>query len=394
MKRITDLEKKYVLDVLENNFRSSKGAEYMKKLEHAFATRFNRTFAISCVNGTATMHSSLEAMGIKPGDEVIVPPLTMSATAFSVLQCGATPIFADVEIDTYQISANSIKENITKNTRAIITVALYGSCPEMDDILQICNHYGLKLIEDNAENFLGEYKGQLVGTFGDCASYSFQSSKHLTSGEGGIIITDNEELANKIRRVNSLGYAGVGASKAKITKSDIQSPEYERHVSMGWNYRMPELCCAVALAQVERIEELVEQRIKVGKLFEEVVENYKVLKSQTVPSHIKHSYWTYVSQLNSDVDWHEFRNKFIQFGGDGFYSAWKLSYQEPMFQNLNLLNREENLNKTSLSNYQDGSCPNAEELQKSLVQFKTNYWCLDDAYKQAEILNKTLKYYE
>ena len=394
MKRITNLEKQYVIEALENNFRSSKGAYFMKRLEETFSKRFGISYAISCTNGTATMHSSLEAMGISVGDEVIVPPLTMSATAFAVLQTGATPIFADVDSNTFQIDPNSIRDRITKNTKAIITVALYGSCPEMDDILKICEESNLYLIEDNAENFLGEYKGKIVGTFGDCASFSFQSSKHLTSGEGGIVITDSEELATKIRRINSLGYAGVGASKAKISKLDIQAPDYERHVSMGWNYRMPELCCAVALAQVERIDELVNQRIKAGEILKEVIDKTNLLKSQEVPDYIRNSYWTYVAQHSTDLDWYKFRNKFIELGGDGFYSAWKLSYQEPMFKNLNLLNREKSLNPTSVNNYKDGSCPIAEKLQKNIVQFKTNYWDIDDASRQAEILYKTIKYFE
>ena len=174
--RIGDLEKKYVLEALDSQFRSSKGAVFMQRLEKAFTSRFGVKYGVSCINGTATMHSALEAMGVGIGDEIIVPPLTMSATAFCVLETGATPIFADVDASTFQISAESIKQRITKDTKAIITVALYGMCPEMDDILKICSENNLKLIEDNAENFLGTYKGNLVGTFGDAASFLGKNS--------------------------------------------------------------------------------------------------------------------------------------------------------------------------------------------------------------------------
>ena len=391
--RIGDLEKKYVLEALDSQFRSSKGAVFMQRLEKAFTSRFGVKYGVSCINGTATMHSALEAMGVGIGDEIIVPPLTMSATAFCVLETGATPIFADVDASTFQISAESIKQRITKDTKAIITVPLYGMCPEMDDILKICSENNLKLIEDNAENFLGTYKGNLVGTFGDAASFSFQSSKHLTSGEGGIVLTNHEDLANQIRRVNSLGYAGVGASKAKISKLDIQSPDYDRHVSMGWNYRMPELCCAVALAQVERIDELVQKRVNAALKFKEVVDNSEILIGQYTPEYCTNSYWTYVAKLDENINWYEFRQKFLDLGGDGFYSAWKLSYQEPMFKNRNLLNRERNLTINSEENYKEGSCPIAESLQTRLVQFKTNYWNEGDADSQAEILNRTLNYF-
>ena len=233
----------------------------------------------------------------------------------------------------------------------------------------------------------------MVGTFGDAASFSFQSSKHLTSGEGGIVLTNQEDLANRIRRVNSLGYAGVGASKAKISKLDIQSPDYDRHVSMGWNYRMPELCCAVELAQVERIDEGVQKRVNAALKFKEAVDNSEILVGQYTPDYCTNSYWTYVAKLDEGINWYEFRKKFLDLGGHGFYSAWKLSYQEPMFKDRNLLNREQNLTRNSEENYQEGSCPIAENLQTRLVQFKTNYWNEGEADSQAEILIRTLNYF-
>ena len=191
LKRIGSNELKYVTEVLSTEFRSSSGATFMRRFEEKFTDIFDIKYGISFVNGTATMHAALEALGIGVGDEVIVPPLTMSATTFAVLQANATPIFADVNSDTFQIDPNSIEKLITPNTKAIITVALYGLCPDMDPIISLAKKNGIFIIEDNAECFLGKYKNQLVGTLGDCASFSFQSSKHLTSGEGGIIITKN-----------------------------------------------------------------------------------------------------------------------------------------------------------------------------------------------------------
>ena len=300
--RIGHKEREYVVDVLRTQFKSSSGATYMRKLEKAFAQRYQSKFAISCVNGTATMHASLEAMGIGLGDEVIVPPLTMSATTFAVLQANATPVFADVDVDTFQICPLSIEQKITTKTKAIITVGLYGLSPDMDPIMELALSHGLKVIEDNAECFLGEYKGRLAGTLGHCASFSFQSSKHLTSGEGGMILTDDLELAEGIRRVQSLGYAGVGATTAKISKADIQNPDYSRHVSMGWNYRMPELCCAVALAQVENIDKLVDVRIKSAQIFEDATREFQHwFRPQFVGSEYKNSYWTWVCKNMHDT---------------------------------------------------------------------------------------------
>ena len=355
--RIFGNELKYLQEVLQSEFRSSKGSAMMRRFERSFADRFGVNYGVSFVNGTATMHAALEAKGIGPGDEVIVPPLTMSATTFAVLQANATPVFADVEKDTFQIDPKSIESRITSNTKAIITVALYGLSPDMDPIMELANRYSLTVIEDNAECFLGTYKGRLVGSIGHCSSFSFQSSKHLTSGEGGIVLTNNLHYAEEIRKVQSLGYAGVSASDGKITKETIQDPDYSRHITMGWNYRMPELCCAVALAQTENIDLLVERRVHVAKIFEEATYEFRdwFTPQYTGPEYT-HSYWTWVSYLNTpDVDWYDFRQRFTSFGGDGVFAAWKLTYLEPMFTNLNLLRRQSFISKENLAMYTQDS---------------------------------------
>jgi perosamine synthetase len=389
--RVYGNELKYVIEVLETEFRSSKGSMMMRRLEDAFARRFGGKYAISFVNGTATMHAALEAWGIGPGDEVIVPPLTMSATTFAVLQAGATPVFADVDAETFQISPQSIAERITPRTRAIITVALYGLSPDIDPINALAKERGIKVMEDDAQCFLGKYKGRMVGTLADCSSFSFQSSKHLTSGEGGMILTDDLQLAENIRKVQSLGYAGVSATKGKITKRDIQDPDYSRHVTVGWNYRMPELCCAVALAQLENLDELVARRIASARAFEAAVAEFPWFKPQRTPPDCVNSYWTWVAKIERpDVKWRELRDKFVENGGNGVYAAWKLTYLEPMFQNLNLLRREKFISAENIARYKPGLCPVAESIQPRLMQFKTNYWELSHAEKQADVLRRTL----
>lgn len=393
IKRVTALETQYVLEALSTGFQSSSGSTFMRRLEEAFGNRFGMPYAVSFVNGTATMHAALEAMGIGEGDEVIVPPLTMSATTFAVLQANATPVFADVDRESFQIDPNSIRARITPRTKAIITVALYGLSPDMDPIMALAQERGIKVIEDNAECFLGEYKGRLVGTLGHCSSFSFQSSKHLTSGEGGMVLTEDFVLAESIRKVQSLGYAGVSATKGKISKNDIQDPGYFRHVTMGWNYRMPELCCAVALAQTQRIDELIGQRIKAAELFSAAAKEFDSwFTHQRASFDSKNSYWTWVAALQrDDIGWHQLRDAFAANGGDGVYAAWQLTYLEPMFANMNLLKREKYISKENREMYRPGSCPNAEWLQPRLFQFKTNYWDLSKAVRQAEILHKTLK---
>ncbi len=391
-KRLYGNEEKYVLEVLDTQFRSSKGSLMTSRLEASFAEKFGSKYGIAFVNGTATMHALLEAKGIGPGDEVIVPPLTMSATTFAVLQANATPVFADVEPDTFQISASSIKERITPNTKAIITVALYGLTPDMDPIMALADEHDLFVLEDNAQCFLGKYKGRMVGTLGHAASYSFQSSKHIASGEGGMVITDDPELADRTRKVQSLGYAGVGAAKGKITKADIQDPTYERHVIMGWNYRMPELCSAVALAQMENIEELVNVRIEAANRFMAAAKGCDWLIPQVTPDDCTNSYWTIVFKLDHpEHSWNKVRDTFRDLGGDGVYGAWQLTHLEPMFRDLTLLGRERFISDENKALYKRGLCPVAEDLQPRLMQFKTNYWDLAKADEQADILAQTIK---
>jgi len=380
--RISEKEKSYVNEVLSYQFKTSSGSIMNTRLENAFAELYGSKYAITFVNGTTTMHAALLAAGVVEGDEVIVPPLTMASTSFAAIQCGATPVYADVDPDTFQIDHKSILNCITPKTKAIVTVALYGLSPEMDEIMEIAEKNGLFVLEDNAETMLSKYKDKYAGTIGHAASFSFQSSKHLTAGEGGIIITDDEDLALNIRRISSLGYAGVSSSKGKITKKDIQAPDYYRHVSDGYNYRMPELCAAVALGQIERVDELVQRRIDVANLLSETIANVDWLVPQYTPEHCTNSYWTFVVKLmNEKISWWDFRDKFTSFGGHGVYAPWKLTYQEPFFDEIK-----------SATGYKP-SCPIAEGLQQSLLQFKTNYWDWDDAISQAKYLEQTINYF-
>lgn len=394
MQRIGEKEKSYIMEVLEGQFSSSKTYQMVTRLEKEFVRRFHSRHAVGMVNGTATLHMALEAAGVGPGDEVICPPLTMSSTSIAVLQANAVPVFADVDRDTFLITAETIKEVVTDKTKAIITVSLYGLAPQMREIMQLAEQHHLTVIEDNAECYGAYQDDKMVGTFGHMASYSFQSSKHLTAGEGGIVITDDDELADKLRRYSGLGYAGISSSQGRITKDDIQSPEYERHVILGWNYRMSDLCAAVALGQLERMDELVEARISSARYFEEAVKGCDWLRPQVIREGNTHSYWTYVAALDTDrLDWHEFRSKFSELGGDGIYAAWKLAYQEPMFRNKAFLNREK-LGIYDNFDCEKILCKNAEFLQPRLLQFKTNYYSEECAKKQADILKQTIAYFD
>jgi len=263
--------------------------------------------------------------------------------------------------------------------------------------MNIAKRYNLFVLEDDAQCFLGYYKGRIVGSIGHAASFSFQSSKHISSGEGGMIATSDEELANNIRRFGSLGYGavGAGAGKGKISKETIQDPKYERHISMGWNYRMPELCAAVALGQIERLQELVNMRQKVAKLYSEAIAGCGWMISQSVPEGFVHSYWTYAVKLenNPQFNWVDFRNKYMELGGDGIYAAWQLTYLEPVFQRTSYHFSTLSPPIRRIQNFKLGLCPVAESLQPLLLQFKTNYLDIDVASQKVEALSKSISYF-
>jgi perosamine synthetase len=385
--RVTELEAQYVQEVLENQFSNSRYGEFIRRLEEGFAKRFGVRYAVAQVNGTATLHSALVAAGVGVGDEVIVPPLTMMSTTFSVLQAGAVPVFADVDPSTFTIDPVSIGACITPKTKAIITVSLFGLPPDMDPIMELATGHDLCVIEDNAQCFLGYYKNRIAGSIGHMASYSFQISKHLTCGEGGVLISDDEDIAERARRFGSLGYASVGAdaSKAKVTREEIQDPAYERHAVLGWNYRISDLSAAVALAQTERIEELVARRGLNANLYAEAHQGCSWLRPQVVPDNCVHSWWTYPLRLESKgkFDWRYFRKKYIDFGGDGIYAAWKPNYLEPVLRG----------HKLGFQSFEGGLCPVAESLQPKLLLFKTNYMDSERAERQAEALKDTIDFF-
>jgi perosamine synthetase len=393
VERVSERERAYIREVLDSGFRRSKKGAFRTRLEAAFARRFGSSFGISMANGTATIHAALEAAGIGAGDEVIVPALTMSSPSLAVLHANATPVFADVDRHTWVMDPKSIEANITFRTRALITVALYGLSPQMRPILELARKHNLLVIEDNAQAFLSSCDGALAGTMGDCGSFSFQGSKHITSGEGGMMITNDEARTLKIRKAAGLGFTTLGSRKASVTKDEMQHPAFERHDFPGWNYQMSELCCAVALAQVERLDELVAVRTRSARLFLEAIKasGSGLLTPQHIPQNCVSSSWTLACELDTArVKWEDFRARFLNHGGHKFYAAWQLTYLEPLFRDALFGARKKFIERA----YNRGLCPVSETIQPRLVQFKTNFWRGSEAEKQAEILRKTLKSFD
>jgi len=381
--RIDEREHRYVKEVLDGGFPGGSRTNFVGRFEEAFAATFETDYAITFANGTATLHAALAAAGVGPGDEVIVPPLTMASTSLAVLHQGATPVFADIDRTTFNLDPESVRRCLTDKTRAVIPVALYGLSADMDPIMELSRSHNLTVIEDAAQCFLGRYHGRLVGTLGHFGSFSFQNSKHMTCGEGGAVITSDTTLARETRRFSSLGYGLVGADPgaSEVNKRALVHPDFERHVSLGFNYRLSELCAAFLLGQLEKLEDFVDRRRQCAAAFREVVDGCDWLIPQANPPEYLHAYWCYAVRMDVNGDtsmWQKFYDRFVELGGDNFYGAWALTYKEPIFKSL------------CPQSPATGRCPVAEEIQPFLIQFKTHYEKREIAERQAEILDRTI----
>lgn len=396
--RVSPKARQYVNEVLEFGFHNCSSPGISARLEEQFAARFGRKFGILHANGTATMHSALLAADVGVGDEVIVPAYTVAMTATVALYAGAVPIFADVDPDTWTISPEDVRRKITPRTKAIIPVSICGLSPDLDSIMDLAEKHDLTVIEDNAQCFLGYYKKRLVGSIGHFASFSFQASKHMTCGDGGILVCDDQELATRARKAAVVGYSTLTAKPGdSVVPEELRChPDFQRHTSLGYNFRLPEIAAAVALGELERLEELVEMRTRAAACLADVVDQCDWLIPQKTPQGYVNSFWTYTARIaRQDVDWTEFRKRFVELGGDGFYGAYLPVYREPVFPNLSdAVNRDPARYPHFaglMPDYRQVCCPTWEEIQPRIVQLKTNYFDLDEARRQAEILARTIR---
>jgi perosamine synthetase len=394
--RFDQREYQYVKEVLDSGFASGTSGSMNTRLEELFAQKMGMKYAVTFNSGTTTLHAALWALGVRFGDEVIVTPLTVISCMNAILYCGAVPVFADVDPETFLIDPHDIRRKITAKTRAIMPVHLYGQVCNMTEINEIAAQHDLSLVEDCAQCYMGAQNSQLAGTTGDVGSWSFENSKHITTGDGGIIACNDEKLAQRIRKLGCQGFRNATAQsgKIRIDKDIFQNPAYKRHDSFGFMYRLPEVAAAVGLAQVEKLEMFVEKREQMAAAYLETIERAGCdwIKPQKVPPGDRNVYYTFAARLvNPGIKWEVFREKYIENGGDGIYAAWTLSYKEDSIPDVKCI-----LNSMGIGDRMrtdDGLCPNAEEIQPQLMQFTTNQKDRDEIDKQAEALYKTIKYF-
>ncbi len=270
-------EKEYVADCLSSNWISSNG-KYIQQFEQEFAKYCGCKYGIATTSGTTALHLALASLDIGKGDEVIVPTFTMAACAFSVLYVGATPIFVDCEPDTWCIDVKKIVSRITSRTRAIMPVHIYGHCCEMNAIWELAERENLVVIEDAAEAHGAEYRGRKAGGLGDIGCFSFYANKIITTGEGGMIVTNKDNLADTARRLKDLAHS---------------KEQRFYHTEVGFNYRMTNIQAAIGLAQLEKIGEYVERRRCHAQLYNQLLKGVEGITLPVQRLGCKNVYWMY-----------------------------------------------------------------------------------------------------
>lgn len=278
-------EKKYVNDCMESGWISSAG-KYIELFESHFAEFCGVKHAIACCNGTVALHLALVALGVQPDDEVIVPTLTFVATPNAVTYCGARPIFVDSEADTWNIDYQQIESKITPRTKGIIAVHLYGHPAKMSFLREIADRHDLFLLEDAAEAHGAMCDGKIIGSIGDAAAFSFYANKIITTGEGGMVVTNDDALAKKLRLLRGQG----------------MDPERRYwHPVIGYNYRMMNLPAAIGLAQLENINTQLAARKRIAELYQNRLRKISGISLQIEQSWARHVFWMFSIILDPTI---------------------------------------------------------------------------------------------
>jgi len=341
-------ELKNVIEAVKSGWISSKG-KFVEEFEKKFAEYCGVKYAVATSNGTAALHLALAALGIGKEDEVIVPTLTFVATANAVTYCNAKPVFVDSHPEYWCINPEKIEEKITSKTKAIIPVHLYGHPCDMDAIMDVAEDHDLFIIEDAAEAHGAEYKGKKVGSFGNISCFSFYGNKIITTGEGGMCLTDNEELNEKMRILRD-----HGMSFSKKYWHDV----------VGFNYRMTNIQAAIGLAQLTKIDKFVQKKRQIAKWYEE--EFRELVDKEKIKLHpemrwAKCVYWMYSILLMKKRSRDDLLSKLAKQGIEArpfFYPIHKL----PPYINFKCLPIAESLSSRGIN------LPSSTKLEKSHIQ--------------------------
>ena len=319
-------EKKYLCECIDTGWISSEGP-FVREFEEKMSATVGRKYGIAVSNGTAALEVAAQALGIAEGDEVIMPTFTIISCAMAVTKLGAIPVFVDSDLHTWNMNVDEIEAKITPRTKAIMVVHIYGLPVEFDKILALADKYNLKIIEDAAEMHGQNYRGKPCGSFGDISTFSFYPNKHITTGEGGMAVTDDAELAERCRLIRNLCF-----------KKDARYV----HDEISDNYRFTNLQAAIGLAQLERLNEFVERKRAMGKYYTERLRGIKglLLPVEKAP-YADNIYWVYGLVLDKDIQIdNKDMQKLLAREGIGSRTFFWCMHEQPVYRNKGMFSEE------------------------------------------------------
>lgn len=315
-------EKSYLLECIETGWISSEGS-FVRKFEERFAERVGRQYGVAVANGSGALDIAVQALRLGPGDEIILPTFTIISCVAAIVRAGAVPVLVDADPLTWNMDVQQVAARITRRTKAVMVVHIYGLPVDMAPILRIAERHGLKIIEDAAEMHGQTYKGKPCGSFGDISTFSFYANKHITTGEGGMLVCNDPDLAERCRGLRNLCF---------------QQKKRFVHEELGWNYRMTNLQAALGLAQMERLEHFVERKRATGQRYTDLlsdVDGVQLPLERT--EYADNIYWVYGIVLKDEVpfDAEEAMKRFnaLDIGTRPFF--WPM-HEQPVFRKKGL----------------------------------------------------------
>jgi len=389
-KRFGDEEVVQLREALEQNTLFYWFGKKTKQMNEKFAKMYGVKYSVAASSGTAAIHVALGTIGITAGDEVITSPITDVGSVIGILAQNAIPVFADVDPNSYNITAESIEAKITDKTKAVIVVHLAGNAADMDAIMAVAKKHNIKVIEDCAQSYMCYYKGKLAGTIGDIGCFSLNDFKHISAGDGGMCIMNSEDYYYKAMKFADKNYKRIDA--ANLRSVDFLAP----------NYRMNELTAAVAIAQLDKVQDICNKRNTYGDGITAGIKGLKGLTPHKVESGGKASYWFYLMRMDekqAGVTKHEFVEALKAEGINsrvGYIPS--CVYEYPMFTNKNVYPGTKvpfNLPEYGRHiEYKKGDCPVAEEVLDSVIFLPVNeFFTSDDLNETVAAIQKVSKYY-
>lgn len=344
---IDDKDIEAVVELLKGDFLTT--GPTVSEFENKVAEFVGAKYGVAVSNGTAALHMACNAAGIAPGDEVLVPAITFAASSNCVLYCGGTPVFVDIDPKTYNIDINKIEEKITEKTKAIIPVDFSGQAVDMDKILEIAEKYNLLVIEDSAHALGSEYKNRKVGTKAHMTEFSFHPVKPVTTAEGGIIVTDDEKLYEKM-----ILFRSHGITRNKELMDEDHGPWYYEQVDLGYNYRLTDLQCALGISQMDKLDSFIFRRREIVSKYNEAFSELEEINTPFEEEFSNSGWHIYVITLNLDKLAVGRKEVFeaLQKENIGVNVHYLPVYLHPYYKSLG---------------YEKGLCPVAEDIYNRMI---------------------------